>query len=94
MEQYTAGTAIELIATFTLANGNATDPGLANVSAEIITPEEVTIDLTSSIVRVDFGVYALTYVPTLNGLYLYRFASTGDTDAANEGSFTVQTSFS
>lgn len=68
----------------------------ATVTAKLLDPDgNVTIhafeDSPADIVRLDVGDYYLDVVPTVAGLWTFRFESTGEGAAADEKTFKVAT---
>lgn len=91
LAQYTVGTLVELAVLFKDEDGQPADP--TAVTGEIIPPPGTGDPEALNVVRRGVGDYYALYTPTLNGLHLYRFAGTGDVEAASESAFTAQTMF-
>lgn len=91
MNQYIAGTNIEMDATFRDANGALFDPSV--VTAELRLPDGTVVDLSAEVIRRSIGDYYAPYAPTQNGLHVFRFAGAGLINVAGESNFFCQTQF-
>lgn len=89
MNQYIIGGLVTITARFYNTDGALADP--TEVTAEVMLPDESLIDL--SVEKVSTGLYRTTYAPLALGLFYYRFAGTGEIQAANEGYFYAQSVF-
>lgn len=91
MNQYIAGSVVELRVLFKDLDGNLVDP--TEVVGEVRAPDGSVIDITAQIQRESLGTYTAPYTPELSGLYIYRFVAEGSVIAAGEGRFNSTTYF-
>lgn len=88
MNTYVVGDLVQIKATFTNASGVLANP--TDVTAEVKNPDSSVTALSPS--QISLGIFAATVSITQAGQYQYRFVGTGAVQAANEGSFFVNTS--
>lgn len=90
--EYDIGDVIRLRGTFTDTGGAYADP--TKVSFWVKAPSStvyVAATPSTTVLHPSTGVYTADYLPVSTGLYRYRIFSTGNVQAAEEGSFRVAT---
>lgn len=91
---FDVGDLVKLTAAFTNSAGAPSDP--AGLSFKVKDPNgNVTTyvyGIDSQVVRASAGNYYVEVSATLAGTWYYRFAGTGNGQAADEGSFSVEAS--
>lgn len=94
MNIYDIGDQVRLSACFTDSGGAAIDPTVIAVHysspAGMLTI--ITYDGLNSLVRADIGEYYIDLVPSVAGIWSYRWESSGAATAAGEGVFEVRRS--
>lgn len=93
---YTAGTLVRVTGTLTVtATGTALDPDAVTVAYRRLADETNTTlvyGTDAELVKSATGVYYVDIDADTAGMWVYRFASTGDGQAAQEGAFLVEAS--
>ena len=91
---FDVGDLVKLTAAFTNSAGAASDP--AGLTFKVKNPNgNVTTYVygtDSEVVKASVGNYYVEISATLAGTWHYRFAGTGNGQAADEGSFSIETS--
>ena len=91
MNSYPLGSSLLLSATFTDIDNHAVDPTVTTLSVR--DPAGVELDYVSpSVTKVASGVYSCQIVPSVPGIWRYRWKGTGAVLAANESKFEVKPS--
>lgn len=92
MNQYTNGTGVQVSTQFTDQGGNPTDP-VPNVQLVVLDPSgneiTYTYNVDAEIVRTSIGAYYGNLLPTLDGIWTYRWVGAVNINAAAEAQFSV-----
>jgi hypothetical protein len=91
---YDLGDLVRITATFTLDNATLIDPTVVNFQYKLDTGDKITkvYGVDAGVVRSSLGIYYCDINCNTVGLWHYRAYSTGNGQAAAEGSFTVKAS--
>lgn len=94
MNSYDLGDQVRLSAVFSDADGYAIDPTVITVkyAAPGGSVTDLTYDVDLSVTRDGTGSYYVDFVPTIPGVWAYRWQSSGTITAAAEGQLMVKRS--
>lgn len=92
MNNYTNGTGVQVQAQFTDQSGNPTDP-VPTVQLITVDPSgnesTYTYNVDAEIVRTGIGAYYGNLLPTVEGIWTYRWVGSQNINAAGEQQFSV-----
>lgn len=86
---YTVGDLVHVVATFTNAAGTAVDPAAVTAKSKSPSGTIATLSVTD---EAGTGLFSADIDVTESGVWTYRFAGTGTSQAAQEGRFRVNDS--
>ena len=90
MNSYSLGSAVLVSALFKDANNIPVNP--TTITLKVRDPTSVETDYTTGFTNQGVGMYTYVFVPTVSGVWRYRWIGTGAATAASEGKFEIKPS--